>query len=181
MGKRTMEFFIMDTNSRKRTIRLALGLMLVGLIGIILPQIIAVTLSWLVAILLIVAGVITAYLTWLNYSRTGLAWLKPFLLVSLGLLIGFDPLAGAAALGLLLIIYFLLDGFASISFAFMLRPLGGWIWTLVNGIISLTLAVVFLFSWPFGSVWLVGTLVGISLIIDGAALLFLALSTDPVG
>ncbi len=179
MGRLEMAF-VMDKNSRKRTIMLAVGLILVGLIGIVLPQVIAVTLSWLVALLLIVAGAITAYLTWLNYSRTGLAWLKPFLLIILGLLIGFDPLAGAAALGLLLIIYFLLDGFASISFAFILRPMRGWAWTLINGIISLTLAVIFLFSWPFGSVWLVGTLVGISLIIDGGALLGLALSADPL-
>jgi uncharacterized membrane protein HdeD (DUF308 family) len=45
-------------------------------------------------------------------------------------------MAGAAALGLLLIVYLLLDGFAGISFAFVLRPTRGWIWTLINGIIS---------------------------------------------
>jgi uncharacterized membrane protein HdeD (DUF308 family) len=57
----------------------------------------------------------------------------------------------------------------------------GWIWTLINGIISLVLAVIFLASWPFGSVWLVGLLVGVSLIIDGLALLGLVLAADGDG
>lgn len=172
-----MEFF-MDPQLRKRTKWFAIGLILLGLIGVILPQVMSITLSLLIATLLILAGIITGYLTWLNYFRSGLAWLKPFFLISLGLLIALYPLAGAAALGLLLIVYFLLDGFAGISFAFVLRPMGGWIWTLINGIISLVLAVVFLATWPFSSVWLVGLLVGISLIIDGLALFGLVLSAD---
>ena len=179
MGTVNMELF-MDKGTRRRSIWLGIGLMVVGFLGIVLPQLVAVSISLLMAIVLIGAGILTGYLTWLNYARTGLAWLKPFLLIVLGLLIAFNPIAGAAALGLLLTIYFLLDGFASISFAFTLKPMRGWIWTLINGIISLILATVFLVSWPFGSVWLVGMMVGISLMIDGAALLGLALSAETV-
>lgn len=174
-----MELF-MDPRLRRQTKRFAFGLILVGLIGVILPQVMSITLSLLIAILLILAGIIAGYLTWLNYFRSGLAWLKPFFLISIGLLIALYPLAGAAAFGLLLILYFLLDGFAGISFAFVLRPMRGWIWTLINGIISLVLAVVFLVNWPFSSVWLVGLLVGISLIIDGLALLALVWSAGSV-
>jgi uncharacterized membrane protein HdeD (DUF308 family) len=177
MENRTMELFL-DKRTRQQSIWFAVGLMIVGFLGMVLPQLLSVTLSLLMAILLVAAGVLTGYLTWLNYARTGLAWLKPFLLIVLGLLIAFNPVAGAAALGLLLTIYFLLDGFASISFAFTLRPMRGWIWSLFNGIISLFLATIFLISWPFGSVWLVGMMVGISLMIDGAALLGLALSAE---
>jgi uncharacterized membrane protein HdeD (DUF308 family) len=39
---------------------------------------------------------------------------------------------------------------------------------------------IFLVSWPFGSMWLVGMLVGISLMVDGAALLGLALAAETV-
>ena len=170
---------LMDRQLRKKTIWFGLFLIGIGLVGIVLPQVIGVTMAWLLAILLILAGAITAYLTWLNYYRSGLAWLKPFSLIMLGLLILFHPAAGAAALGLLLIVYFLLDGFAGISFGLALRPVRGWVWTLINGIISLLLAGVFLATWPVGSVWLVGLLVGISLIIDGAAILGLALAADP--
>jgi len=180
MGIIEMELF-MDSGLRRRTKRFAIGLIIVGLIGVILPQVISITLSFLIALMLILAGIISAYLTWLNYYRTGMAWLKPFLLLTLGLLVAFNPVAGAAALGLLLVIYFLLDGFAGISFALMLRPMRGWIWTLLNGIISLVLAAIFLAGWPFGSVWLVGLLVGVSLIIDGLALLGMVLAADGDG
>jgi len=177
MGFMEMELY-MDPGLRSRTKRFAIGLIIIGMIGVILPQVISITLSFLIALMLILAGIVTGYLTWLNYFRSGLAWLKPFLLLSLGLLIAFHPVAGAAALGLLLVIYFLLDGFAGISFALMIRPMRGWVWTLINGLISLVLAAIFLASWPFGSVWLVGMLVGLSLIIDGLALLGLVLSAD---
>lgn len=85
----------------------------------------------------------------------------------------FNPIAGAAALGLVLLVYFLMDGFAGITFALALRPMQGWVWTLISGLASLALAVVFVVGWPFNSLWLVGLLVGISLIFDGIALLML--------
>ncbi|WP_457572761.1 HdeD family acid-resistance protein [Desulfolithobacter sp.] len=166
----------MDGRTRRATIITGVALLLLGLVGVVMPQVITVAISLLISFLLVLSGVVVAYLTWINYSRTALAWLKPFLLIALGLLIGLYPVAGAAALGLILIIYFLLDAFASISFAFFLRPLSGWGWTLFNGILSMILAGVFLVSWPFSAMWLVGVLVGISLMVDGLALLMLGLS-----
>lgn len=166
----------MDNRTRRATIITGIVLLILGLIGVIMPQLITVVISLLISFLLVLSGIVFSYLTWVNYPRTGLAWLKPFLLVALGLLIGLYPVAGAAALGLILIIYFLLDGFASISFSFFLRPLPGWGWTLFNGILSLALAGVFLVGWPFSAMWLVGVLVGISLMVDGIALLMLGLS-----
>ncbi|WP_456384366.1 HdeD family acid-resistance protein [Desulfolithobacter sp.] len=166
----------MDRRTRRTTIVTGVVLLVLGLIGVVMPQVITVAVSLLISFLLVLSGAVVAYLTWINYSRTALAWLKPFLLIALGLLIGLYPAAGAAAMGLVLIIYFLLDGFASISFSFVLRPLPGWGWTLFNGILSMILACVFLVSWPFSAMWLVGLLVGISLMVDGLALLMLGLS-----
>jgi uncharacterized membrane protein HdeD (DUF308 family) len=92
------------------------------------------------------------------------------------LLILFNPIAGAAALGLMLGIYFLLDGFAGVGFAWELRPSRGWVWLMLNGLMSLALAAIFIIGWPFTTAWLVGLLVGISLFIDGLTLLMLALA-----
>ncbi|HFQ91228.1 MAG TPA: hypothetical protein ENK27_14235 [Desulfobulbus sp.] len=168
----------MDRGVRRSTIILAVLLMITGMVGILLPQLLTLVLSAFIGFLLLAAGILAGYLTWLSYSRNGLAWLKPFLLVVLGLLLIFRPIAGAATLGLLLIVYFLLDGFFSITFSLALRPLRGWGWTMFNGILSILLAVIFLVGWPFTAAWLVGLLVGISLIMDGVALLMLALSAE---
>ncbi|HEB50205.1 MAG TPA: hypothetical protein ENI89_06315 [Desulfobulbus sp.] len=168
----------MDRRVRRSSIILAVLLMIIGMVGILLPQLLTFVLSVFIGLLLLLAGILAGYLTWLSYSRSGLAWLKPFFLVVLGLLLIFRPIAGAATLGLLLIVYFLLDGFFSVSFSLALRPIRGWGWTMFNGILSLLLAAIFLVGWPFTAAWLVGLLVGISLIMDGVALLMLALSAD---
>jgi len=73
--------------------------------------------------------------------------------------------------GVLLVVYFLLTGFASIGFSLVLRPLGGWVWMMLNGVLSIILAVVFLAGWPFSSAALIGILVGISFVFDGISLL----------
>ncbi len=44
---------------------------------------------------------------------------------------------------------------------------------ILAGLASLALAVIFIAGWPFNSLWLVGLLVGISLLFDGIALLML--------
>lgn len=163
----------MDEALRKRLRTTGVLLLSIGGLGLLLPQIISITLSLLIASLLILAGLVIAYFTWYSYTRSALAWLKPFVLITLGLLVLFNPIAGAAALGLVLLVYFLLDGFAGITFALALRPMQGWVWTLISGLASLALAVVFIAGWPFNSLWLVGLFVGISLVFDGIALLML--------
>ncbi|HHH38670.1 MAG TPA: hypothetical protein ENK50_03730 [Sedimenticola sp.] len=164
---------VMDEPLRRRLRNMGWLLVLLGGLGILLPKLVSVTISFLIASLLLLSGLIVGYFTWYSYNRSGLAWLKPFTLVVLGLLILIHPLAGAAALGLILFIYFLLDGFAGVSFALALKPTRGWAWTLVSGIASLLLAAILIAGWPFSSLWLVGLMVSISLLFNGIALLML--------
>ena len=146
-------------------------LLLIGVISILLPQMVSVLLSLFIGSVLILAGLVVSYGAWTGYRNSGLAWLKPFVLIIIGLLIAFNPAIVAAALGVLLVIYFLLTGFASIGFALDLRPLGGWGWMMLNGVLSITLAMIFLAGWPFSSAALIGILVGISFVFDGISLL----------
>ena len=161
----------MDRQIRKSFSTTGILLLLIGAIAILLPQAVSIVLSIFIGSLLILSGLVVAYGTWTGYRVSGLAWLKPFVLIVIGLLIAFNPAAVAATLGLLLVIYFLLTGFASISFALDLRPRGGWGWMMLNGLLSITLAIIFLAGWPFSSVALIGILVGISFVFDGISLL----------
>ena len=54
------------------------------------------------------------------------------------------------------------------------KPIKGWIWMLVNGIVSFLLAAIFLIGWPFSSVWFVG----ISLLLDGIAMIIIGNSIE---
>ncbi|MGR9101141.1 MAG: HdeD family acid-resistance protein [Gammaproteobacteria bacterium] len=148
-------------------------LIIIGILGMFLPNVLTVAISVLIAGLLISAGVVVGMVTWTNYSADWLAWLKPFVLIVLGLLILFHPAVAAATLGLVLVVYFLFDGFASIGFSARIRPGRGWGWMLFNGVLSLFLGAILLMGWPFNAVWMVGLIIGVSLFFDGVVLLML--------
>jgi uncharacterized membrane protein HdeD (DUF308 family) len=60
--------------------------------------------------------------------------------------------------------------------SFRLRPLPGSNWLLFDGIITLILAIMIWRSWPSSSEWVIGTLVGFSMLFSGAARLSLSLA-----
>lgn len=166
----------MDNRSRKIVIITSIVLILAGLAGIALPQFMSMAVAFFAGWLLLVAGSIAFYITWHGFRDRWVVWLKPFILITVGLLILLHPVAGAAALGLVLAMYLLLDGFSGVGAAIELRPRRGWAWLLFNGIVSLVLAAVFIAGWPFTSVWLIGLFIGISLFFDGLSLLMLGLA-----
>ena len=63
---------------------------------------------------------------------------------------------------------------------FQLRPRHGAGWLLVDGIVTLILAIMIWRSWPASSVWVIGTLVGISMIFSGFSRLMLSLAAKRI-
>jgi uncharacterized membrane protein HdeD (DUF308 family) len=57
-----------------------------------------------------------------------------------------------------------------------LRRLRGSAWFLVDGLVSLLLAGLIFFHWPLSSLWFIGILVGINLLLSGIARITLPLS-----
>jgi len=151
-------------------------LLIIGFISILLPELTSLTISFFIGWMLIIGSLISGYHVMKSYNSKWIAWFKPFLLFSIGLLILYKPMTGVAAVGLMLVIYFLFDGFAGIMFGLELRPLKGWVWMMFNGLISIFIAFIFLIGWPISSLWLIGLLVGISLIIDGTAMIIIGSS-----
>jgi uncharacterized membrane protein HdeD (DUF308 family) len=170
---------LLDRRSRKTLVITSIVLIAIGLFGIVAPQFLSMAIALFAGWLLLFAGSIAAFITWHGFRDRWVAWLKPFVLIAVGLLILLNPLAGTAALGLMLAIYFLFDGFAGVGSAWEMRPQKGWGWHMFNGATSLLLAMVFILGWPFSSAWLIGLLIGISLLVDGISLLMICLATRP--
>ena len=171
---------LLDRRSRKTLIVTSIVLILIGIVGIALPQFLSTAIALFIGWLLLFAGGIALFVTWHGFRDRWVAWLKPFVLFAVGLLILLNPLAGTAALGLVLAIYFLFDGFAGVGSAWEMRPQSGWGWLMFNGVTSLLLALIFILGWPFSSAWLIGLFIGISLFIDGVSLLMLCLASPPL-
>ena len=71
---------------------------------------------------------------------------------------------------------FLIEGVLDIALFFKMRSLGGSSWVLVDGIITLLLGLMIYAQWPSSSVWAIGTLVGVSMIISGVTRVMLSLA-----
>ena len=84
------------------------------------------------------------------------------------------PGAGLATLTLVIAVALFVDGVTRIILAFKLKPVKGWGWMLAGGIVSVLFSVMIGRQFPESGVWLVGTLVGVSLIFEGFATLSIA-------
>ncbi len=145
--------------------------LLLGLVGIFYPVFMSLTAAYFVAWLFIFSGITIGYHTYKTNPKDWLGWLKAFIYVLTGILVAIFPVPGVAALGIILAVYFFMDGFASFALAGQMKGQKyNWL-IILNGIFSIILGIVFLVYWPFGSLVLVGLFVGISMFFDGVVLL----------
>ena len=93
-----------------------------------------------------------------------------------GVYLVLHPGAGAATLTLVLAIFFFAEGVFDIVGYFSTRKIGGSGWMLLDGIITLVLGVMIWRHWPSSSFWVIGLLVGISMLMTGTTRLMMALA-----
>lgn len=144
---------------------------LIGLAGILFPTVLTFVTTIFVAYLMLIAGISSAWFTWVSNRNDWAGWLKSIVLIGVASYIFIDPLQGVATLGLVLSFYFFMDAFAGFGLALSLRPEKIWMLWLFNAFTSLVLGVLFVVGWPMSSLYLIGILVGISLLFDGITLL----------
>ena len=158
------------------TLVTAILLIILGTVAIFLPGVASLGTAIFAAWLLLAGGVFWAIHTFRYDAKSIMNWIKPILLVGVGLLMLVYPMSGVAAVAMLLAIYLFLDALGSFALARAIHPVKGWGWMAFNGAISFLLATLFLIGWPATSMWLVGLYVGISLLFDGWALLAISWS-----
>lgn len=154
---------------------LGIGMVVLGFLAMGAPLVTGVAVGVLVGVLIIAGGLAQAV-----YAFKAKSWGSGVFGVVLGglsvvcgiLMLG-HPLFGLAFLTLLLAAYFIMGGIFEIAFAFKLKPLHGWVWTLVSGIVSLLLGILIWREWPLSGVWAVGLLVGINICFSGWSLIAL--------
>jgi uncharacterized membrane protein HdeD (DUF308 family) len=67
-------------------------------------------------------------------------------------------------------------GLLRILMALQLRPVSGWGWTLISGVISILLGAMILTQWPTSGFWVIGLFVAIEMIVNGWSSVFIALA-----
>ncbi len=87
---------------------------------------------------------------------------------------------GVSTLTLLLAGVILAEGVLEIVAYFRVKGLGGSAWLLVNGVVTILLGGLIWFHWPSSSVWAIGTLVGVNLLMTGISRLMLGMAARKI-
>jgi len=91
-----------------------------------------------------------------------------------GIGLAFFPVAGVAALTLMLGTLLLIQAGMLTGIAFQLKPVEGWGWFLADAASSLLLSVLIFAKWPSSAIWTIGTLVGMAVLISGISRIMIA-------
>jgi len=91
-----------------------------------------------------------------------------------GIALAFFPLEGVELLTVLLGTLLLLQAGLLTATAFQLKPLDGWGWYLADALASFFMGALILARWPSSSVWAIGTLVGVAVLMGGISRIMIA-------
>ena len=160
------------------SIVLSILLIVAGLLAIALPQVAGIAVNLMVGWLLIFSGAIHIVYAWQTRSAGGLVWgiLLGLVYALIGGYLLVNPVLGLVSLTLGLAFYLFAEGVLELILSYRLRPLPGSGWLLLDGIVTLILAVMIWRTWPSNTEWVLGTLVGISMMFSGVTRLMLSLT-----
>jgi len=153
------------------------GLMILGgVLALVYPVIASFAVVGLLGWVLIASGIVQGISLigaqsvpnfWLQLVSVGLS-------IVVGILFLSDPGGSLTTVTFLLIVYLVVEGISKVIFALTIRPFPNWGWVLASGVFSVLVAFVLYASLTSVSLWLLGLLLGIQLIAEGAALGYLA-------
>ena len=153
-------------------------LVLFGMLAIGSPAIAGIAVTAVVSWLIIFAGVVHIVLAFSAHGAGSVIWklLVGLAYVVFGGYLIMHPTLGLASLTLVLASLFLVEGVLDIILFAKMRSMRGSGWILVDGIVTLLLGGLIYIHWPSSSMWAIGTLVGVSMIISGVTRVMLSLS-----
>ncbi len=155
-------------------------LMLFGLISLIggflsfsNPLEATVTVDYLVAFFFMLLGAVQIVQAFSNRGWGGFLWTLAtgVLMIVVGGVLASNPTAGAASLTVLVAILLFLLGGSKIAYSFSMRPVAGWIWVLVSGVMSLVLGGLIVADFPWAATSVLGLFLGVELTFNGVTLL----------
>jgi uncharacterized membrane protein HdeD (DUF308 family) len=155
---------------------LSVLMIVAGVLAIGLPMMAGIAVTAVVGWLLIFSGMLHLAFAWRGGKAAAVVWelLLGIAYGAIGFYVLANPVAGLASLTFAVAAYLFVEGVLEFVLSFQLRPAPGAGWLLVDGIITLVLAVMIASTWPSSAAWVVGTLVGISMLFSGVTRLMLS-------
>jgi len=151
-------------------------LIILGVAAIALPLAATIAVTFLVGLILLIAGGIRTYSAVANH-HSGWGWGVAIGLIGVatGLLVILDPLAGEVALTAIIGAFFFVEGVVNLVSAIGYRrsvSVRGLL--VIRGLLGLLIGVLIAVEWPVSADWFLGMLVGINLVFAGASVVAFA-------
>jgi uncharacterized membrane protein HdeD (DUF308 family) len=163
---------------------IALGVIFIvgGVFAIAMPYLASLAVTIAVGASLLFVGILQLIHSWSIRTWGGFALQA---LIGVIILIGgaailYDPIVAALSLTLLLGIVFVAKGIAQLVLGLRYRPHANWGWIVAAGVVAIVLGVLIVMQWPWSSIWVLGTLAGISLIFSGWSYIMIALAARKI-
>jgi len=168
----------LTTLQSKSSIVWALLLIAFGFLAIALPLATSLGVVLVVAWLIVLGGGFQFIHAFQSHGAGSIAWklLVAVLYLVAGIYFLLNPLIGVASFTLALAFFFVAEGLMDLVAYVSSRSIGGSGWVLLDGIVTLILGILVWRQWPSSSAWVIGTLVGISMIMTGTTRLMLSMT-----
>ncbi|HEY2109365.1 MAG TPA: DUF308 domain-containing protein [Candidatus Acidoferrales bacterium] len=159
-------------------IAMAVVFIILGIVAIVEPGVAGLAVTILVGWLLIVGGAAHLIVAFSGGGAGRVIWqvIVGIIYIMGGFYFLTHPLLGLGTLTLFLAGIILAGAVMEIIAYFRMRSEGGSGWLLVNGLIALLLGGLIWVHWPSSSVWAIGTLVGVNLLMTGFSRLMLGMA-----
>jgi uncharacterized membrane protein HdeD (DUF308 family) len=155
-------------------------LAILGLAAMIVPPLASLAVTIFLGWMFLISGIAGLALTVWARGMPGFWWslLSAVLAIGAGIILLAQPVQGALTLTIVVGVYFLAEGVATVMYALEHRRelTDRWSWLVVAGIFDIAIAGIIIAGLPGSALWAIGLLVGINLLFGGATLIGMALA-----
>jgi uncharacterized membrane protein HdeD (DUF308 family) len=155
-------------------------LAVLGLAAMIVPPLASLAVTIFIGWMFLIGGIAGLALTFWARAMPGFSWslISAALALIAGIILLVQPVRGTYTLTLVIGVYFLAEGVATIMYALEHRRelSGRWAWLLIAGLVDIGIAFIIISGLPGSADWAIGLLVGINLVFGGASLIGMALA-----
>ncbi|MCG6203596.1 HdeD family acid-resistance protein [Rhodopseudomonas sp. HC1] len=155
-------------------------LLILGFGAILLPLLASLTIAILLGWMFLISGVAGLVFSFWARKAPGFWWslISAILAVVAGVVLITQPVQGILTLTIVIGVYFLAEGVATIMYALQHRGRLSerWGWMLAAGVLDILVAFIIISGWPGTAAWAIGLLVGINLVFGGTSLIAMALA-----
>jgi uncharacterized membrane protein HdeD (DUF308 family) len=160
------------------SIVLSILLMVFGVLAIGLPVLASIGFARLLAWLILFDGVVQLLHAFRSRGVGRIVWkiLVAVLYVGVGIWLLMHTLIGLAGLTLVMVAFFFAEGILKLFAYVSARKSVGSGWILLSAAVTVLVAIMIWRHWPSSSLWAIGTLIGVSMLMTGTTSLMMALA-----